>query len=152
MKFPIFAALVVALMSCNSNTQSTSESKDSTEKTEVADKQISLAGQWRLIDYAGEKEMKNFNSDENYILTFDTENGTFGMQTDCNSLSGSYKTEGDSIKFDNIAKTLMACPNDEVEKEIGRILPMIDTYTVKNDTILALRADMRTMARFSLVK
>lgn len=66
------------------------------------------------------------------------EDSTYFIMTNCNSISGSYKIEGDSITLGDGAMTEMACDNMATEDALRRILPEISTIDVQNDTVIRL--------------
>lgn len=66
------------------------------------------------------------------------EDSTYFIMTNCNSISGSYKIEGDSITLGDGAMTEMACDNMATEDALRRILPDISTIDVQNDTVVRL--------------
>ncbi len=66
------------------------------------------------------------------------EDSTYFIMTNCNSISGSYKIDGDSITLGDGAMTEMACDNMATEDALRRILPAISTIDVQNDTVVRL--------------
>lgn len=66
------------------------------------------------------------------------EDSTYFIRTNCNSISGSYKVEGNSIILGDGAMTEKACDNMATEDALRRILPDISTIDMKNDTVVRL--------------
>ena len=146
----ILSVLAAALVSCGGNKAKAPVEAIEDEVKEEA-KEASLDGKWRLVDYAGETEVAVVPDAEQYCLQMQAD-GVFTINTDCNSIGGNYKLNGDSITFDNIGVTEMACPSEAVENAMKRILPQVTTYTIAADTVLTLRADARIMATFNRIK
>lgn len=70
------------------------------------------------------------------------EDSTYFIMTNCNSMSGSYKVNGDSITFGDGAMTEMACDNMATEDALRRILPDISTIDMQSDTVVRLNGLM----------
>lgn len=66
------------------------------------------------------------------------EDSTYFIMTNCNSISGSYSINGDSITLRDGAMTEMACDNMATEDALRRILPRISTIDVQSDSIVRL--------------
>lgn len=64
--------------------------------------------------------------------------GTFGASTNCNTLGGEYVLDNDSIRFDNMLITEMACDNMTVEEMLGRVLPEVQALDCVNDSVIHL--------------
>ena len=72
----------------------------------------------------------------------------------CNTLNGTYEiSEGGRIKFSQMASTMVACFNMEIEEGLKRALEVADNYSLSADgKYLSLnRARMAPMARFEAV-
>lgn len=81
----------------------------------------------------------DIDPERNQSFTFD--DGSFGVNTNCNTLGGEYVLKGDSISFTNIMTTEMACDNEQVERLVMRILPEVRTVDCVNDSTLRLNTD-----------
>ena len=66
------------------------------------------------------------------------EDSTYFIQTNCNTISGTYTIKGDSITLGDGAMTEMACDDMSVEDALRRILPDISTIDVQNDSVVRL--------------
>lgn len=75
----------------------------------------------------------NFNND-----------GTFWIATNCNTISGEYTHNGDSILFSNIMITEMACDNMEIEQQLLRVLPIVKAIDCTNDSNIMLNSTSGT--------
>ncbi len=71
---------------------------------------------------------------KNYTLAFltDTRNA---VQADCNKGNGSYTVEGNTIKFGNMAMTMMACPPGSLADTFMRQLGSASTYKIVGDRL-----------------
>lgn len=67
--------------------------------------------------------------------------GTFSFNTDCNSCGGHYRQTGDSIRFEEVYFTEMACEHMETETLLKRVLPQVKLVDWNNDSILRLDTD-----------
>lgn len=75
---------------------------------------------------------------------------TYLIHTNCNTISGSYTLQGDSIFLGDGPMTERACDNMATEDALRRILPDIATLYLQNDTVLRLNA--RTPSSYILLK
>lgn len=101
---------------------------------------VDLRGQWFIenivfsdSDYVRPDEVAQ--SVKQYIVFDDS---TYYIMTNCNSISGTYTMNGDSITLSDGAMTEMACDNMDTENALRRILPRISTIDVQNDTVVRL--------------
>lgn len=123
---------------CSGNKEVKSDRLDDKVKTEVADADI--RGQWYIenivfsdSDYVRPDETSS--SMKQYIVF---EDSTYFIMTNCNSISGSYTVQGDSIRLSDGAMTEMACDDMRTEDALRRILPNISTIDVQNDSVVRL--------------
>ena len=107
---------------------------------------------WKLIEING-KQVEATTSREAFI-TLKNENQRVNGNGGCNTLNGTYEiTPGNRIKFSQMATTMMACLNMEIEEGLKKALEMADNYSLSEDgKFLSLnRARMAPLARFELV-
>lgn len=79
------------------------------------------------------------------FFTFNPDS-TYGVQTNCNTISGNFVLNGDSIVFDPSGmgiSTMMMCEDMTVEDNLKAILPKVNGYTLDvtatpGDTVLTL--------------
>ena len=77
-----------------------------------------------------------------------------GMQAfaGCNQITGKYALyQGNGLRFENVAATLMACPDMKLEDEFKKVLSTVDNYVIKGDTLSLRMAKLPMMARFQAV-
>ncbi|MEE4176618.1 MAG: copper resistance protein NlpE N-terminal domain-containing protein [Bacteroides sp.] len=97
----------------------------------------SLSGRtWRLIEVKGTPfEMKDayFHIP---ILIFNEEEGRFAGNAGCNNLMGSYElNDSNGIRMSEVASTLMACPDMELEQTFLELVKSVETYQLGWDTL-----------------
>jgi len=108
---------------------------------------------WKLIEINGKPVTSETVAKEPFIILKNEDqrvNGNGG----CNTIFGTYEiSEGNRIKFSQMATSLMACLNMEVEDALKKALDMADNYSVSEDgKYLSLnRARMAPLARFEVV-
>lgn len=105
--------------------------------------------QWQLIELRGRPIPAG--TANNAGLTLRAADAFVSGHAPCNSFSGHYViTSGQRIRFDrNMASTMMACADMDLEAEFFDVLRMTDNYTVGDDGTLSLnRARMAPLARF----
>ena len=70
----------------------------------------------------------------------------------CNSIRGGYELKpGNRIRFTNMASTMMACPDMELEQEFFKVLNMADNFACDGKTLFLHQARMAPLARFEAV-
>ncbi|WP_288317733.1 META domain-containing protein [Xylanibacter caecicola] len=133
------ASLVAVIATgCSGNKKNSADVAGSTTLETVTDADI--RGQWYIenivfndSDYVRPDE--TIHSVRQYISF---EDSTYFIQTNCNTISGTYTIKGDSITLGDGAMTEMACDDMSVEDALRRILPDISTIDVQNDSVVRL--------------
>jgi heat shock protein HslJ len=101
---------------------------------------------WRLIQIGG-SEVPN-NGNYAYII-IDTVKNTVGGFTGCNSLAGQSTLQpGNKISFGKMVATRKFCFEVNYEKQLLDILDMVDSYVIKEDTLILNKAKMAPQAVF----
>ena len=137
--FIVAASLLMATAAgCSGNKETKSDKTDNEVRTEIAN--VDIRGQWYIenivfsdSDYVRPDESSS--SMKQYIVF---EDSTYFIMTNCNSISGSYAVNGDSIKLGDGAMTEMACDDMRTENALRRILPHISTIDVQYDSVVRL--------------
>lgn len=84
---------------------------------------------------------KEIDSGRVYFTLSNDENRFYGRGF-CNSFNGRYLLKGsDTIKFNNLASTKMACPDLNAENEFFSMLKQIDSYRFEGKTLLLKNSD-----------
>jgi len=105
---------------------------------------------WVLIELRGQAIELDEDQREAF-LTLRSEDSRLHGNSSCNTFNGSYAIKtGQRIEFgDNIAMTMMACPDMTIENQFMEVLKMVDNYSLGEDGTMTLnRARMAPLARF----
>ncbi|HEX7804478.1 MAG TPA: META and DUF4377 domain-containing protein [Pseudoxanthomonas sp.] len=102
----------------------------------VADTAALPAYHWKLTDAKDAKgqriEALFVNADKPVQLDF--ADGRVSVGNTCNRMGGAYSVEGDKLKFDRLASTLMACTDAKLmalDQEIGKRLEAESTFALQ---------------------
>lgn len=135
----VATALTILTASCGGNKEN-KETADNQQQDTMAN--VDMRGQWYLesivssdSEYMRVRPDIRLSSIHQYIVF---EDNTYFIQTNCNTISGTYAVKGDSIIFGDGVMTEMACDNMAVEDALRRILPNIATVYIQNDSIARL--------------
>lgn len=94
-----------------------------------------LAGtQWQLVEQGG-SPVEPF-----VTLSFDEQGGA-GGNGGCNVYGGSYSLDGDTIAFDGLFSTMMACPELDVEQAFFAALSSATTFALTDDGLVIRYGD-----------
>ncbi len=134
----VSAVSVIIATGCSNNKQNSADVADSITLNSMTEADI--RGQWYIenivfndSDYVRPDEAMPGVSQ--YIIF---EDSTYFIRTNCNTISGAYTVNGDSITLGDGAMTEMACDNMAVEDALRRILPDISSVDVQNDSVVRL--------------
>ena len=104
---------------------------------------------WILTELRGQPVETGEGQSQAFLLLRSEESRLHGNAA-CNTFNGSYAIKsGQRIQFgENIAMTMMACPDMTVEDQFIDVLKMTDNYSIGDDGSLSLnRARMAPLAR-----
>lgn len=107
---------------------------------------------WKLKTIEGKNVTMADNQEREIFFTLKNDNRVTGF-AGCNTISGEYILEdGNRIRFKNMATTLRACPDVDVnESELLNVFNTADNYTISDD-ILSLNVGRRApLATFEAV-
>ncbi len=138
-KFLILCLLVTA-SACTGTKGDTNISKVN-ENTGAETKIADIQGQWMIENIV--------ENDSSYVRPSDLENAvtvyidfrkdySFGINTNCNHISGQYVVKNDSIALNDISATEMAFDNMEIEDMLKKILPEVNYLDSINHSIARL--------------
>ena len=74
-----------------------------------------------------------------YIL-FESD-GDYSVMTNCNHGAGKYTLSNTEISFRDAAWTELACDNMATEEAIRRILPLLRSVEIENDSVMRINSD-----------
>jgi heat shock protein HslJ len=75
-----------------------------------------------------------------YTLTL-ADDGTFKARADCNTVLGTYVTDGDEITLSLGPSTLVACPEGSLADQFVSLLHTVSTFTVDGNDLALHLAD-----------
>lgn len=92
---------------------------------------------WKLVELEGQKVTMSPGQEKEAHFVLQSEGNKLVGFSGCNAFFGEYVlTEGNRIRFENLASTLRACPDLDVsEQELFQVFGMVDNYTIHNDTL-----------------
>jgi heat shock protein HslJ len=92
---------------------------------------------WKLVELEGQKVTMSSGQEKEAHFILQSEGNKLVGFSGCNAFFGEYfLTEGNRIRFENLASTLRACPDLDVsEQDLFNVFSMVDNYTVYNDTL-----------------
>ena len=107
-----------------------------TAQAAPADTTALTAYHWRLNDAkdASGKRIEALFVKADKPLQLDFAEGRVGVSNTCNHMGGAYSVEGDKLKFDRLASTLMACSDPKLmalDQEIGKRLEAESTFALQ---------------------
>ena len=66
--------------------------------------------------------------------------GSYSVMTNCNHGAAQYKLTGQAISFEDAAWTELACDNMKVEEAMRKILPLLRTVELENDSVMRINS------------
>lgn len=101
---------------------------------------VGIAGEWTIEKYnpQNKKPGKLVAADGVYNVVFG-QDGSFFCETGCNNVNGGYIAQGDSLTFDRLLTTMMACPNMDMQHAIVEILPNVSTYEISSKAVMTIK-------------
>ena len=103
---------------------------------------------WKLTRLGDQPVLPTIQEREPHLVLSSEENRVSGF-SGCNSLSGSYTLNGDSIGFSPMASTMMACADGaDVERAFFAALERVRTWRLLGRNLDFLDAEGELAARF----
>lgn len=143
MKKQLLLAIIlftVLLTSCNvlsSKSKSITQKGDNKTKNELSIQKLDIfQTQWELIRMGASKP--NLTGTDNKVsILFSKDNSHFAGFSGCNRYSGKYEIKKESLLFDNIISTKMACPEADMTFETNYIntLNKVNNFAINGDTL-----------------
>lgn len=118
------------LAGCSTKSNDTGKDTTSGETENIQLDTVGLQGKWMLKSYVIDSETTEFDTDADYILSFNEPDNTFGMTTDCNTIGGNFNITNDTIRFQQIMVTEMACDKMTVEENMIRLFNDTTAYAI----------------------
>ena len=139
--FPVIALLAVA---CSGNKNQSQKEVKTDVATAVTVNNADILGQWYIENI--------FFSDSDFVRPTEEIPGSrmyvifepdssYSVMTNCNHGAGHYKLSGNAISFEDAAWTELACDNMKTEEAIRKILPLLGTVEIENDSVMRINSD-----------
>ncbi|BAQ66497.1 copper resistance protein NlpE N-terminal domain-containing protein [Geminocystis sp. NIES-3709] len=133
-----------------------SEDEEKTENMENSESQeVSLINtRWELVEIMGKPVTKTENQRQAIFMMFSNtdDNNRVNGFGGCNNFMGGFEMkEGNRINFEQMASTMMACENIEMETTFMETLQQIDNYTMKDNVLSLNRAKMAPLLKFTAI-
>lgn len=92
---------------------------------------------WKLKTLEGKEVKMDKNQEREIFFMLKTEDNRVNGFAGCNSLMGTYTLEkGNRIKFSQMATTMMACPDLNInESEFLKVFELADNYSINGDEL-----------------
>ena len=139
----IFLSIVLLALSCCGNKHQSQEEVREDEATKVTIDSVNLLGQWYIeniffSDSAYVRPSEEVPGSRMYVL-FEAD-CCYSVMTNCNHGAGHYKRSGNTITFDDAVSTELACDNMKTEEAMRKILPLLRTVEVENDSVMRINS------------
>jgi heat shock protein HslJ len=104
---------------------------------------------WKLTQL-GEQIVATPQGAREIHLVLQSENQRVTGFSGCNTMAGSYVLEGDKLRFDRMAGTMMACagPGMELEQKFLAIFAQAARWEISGESLRLLDENGRTLATF----
>ena len=151
MKYVILICFILlAVAACNEPAK-TSASQMATDTTALNTQTTSVqeplaAYRWKLKELEGKTIGDSINGQEPYI-SFNSADSSVGGRVGCNRFGGTYKMDGDSIRFSRFFSTKMACADMSVENTFLGLIDSVNRF-MANDKELHLMRNSDIVAIF----
>lgn len=140
MKMKILSLVLVTILTvgCKSNKEKKSENNQHpNEPTAASDTSITNK-YWKLIKLDGQEVTMAKNQERERYFSLKADKNRIQGFSGCNSFSGEFTLEKEKkrIRFSQLASTMKACPDVDVdESAFLKIFDLTDNYTINNDTL-----------------
>lgn len=104
---------------------------------------------WKLVSINEREVTKDDFMSKEPHLNFKSEFNRVGGNDGCNGFGGIYFLDGNTIKFDKMMSTLMACPDSFVYEQFIKILQDELIYTADEETLMIQSKE--TLMKFKVV-
>lgn len=156
----LLALVSLSFMSCKEEAEKNNDATINdtvvvqSDNVEAADGDVVLSNStWRLVKLNGKAIEKNKDGERDLGIIF-TSDGRFSGYAGCNNMMGEYelKEAESQIKFSKVGMTMMACPDDSLEKGLVEVLELADNYNFDGKTLKLNKARMAPIAEFEIIK
>ena len=147
-KFTSIAVFSFIVITCGNKTLTKKDSATAEANAGITEKY------WKLIEINGKPVAMDETMGSEAFIILKNEDQRVNGSGGCNTIFGTYEiSEGNRIKFSQMATSMKACLNMDVEVALKKVFDVVDNYTVSEDgKYLSLnRARMAPLARFEVV-
>ena len=143
-KFLIIPLIFPLIVSCSGGKKGSTEIKDTNNVSAINSGSVDIAGQWYIEniffnDSTYTRPAEVCPGSRQYVL-FESD-GSYSVMTNCNHCVGKYSLSGNVISFRDGAWTELACDNMATEEAMHKILPLLCTVDVENDSVMRINSD-----------
>ncbi|MFQ3229926.1 META domain-containing protein [Reinekea sp.] len=134
----IFSGMAIVLLVNCSSFQEVQSNVNDVSLNELPESTNTITEKyWKLIELKGQKVTISPGQEKEAHFVLHTEASKLAGYSGCNAFFGEYTlSEGNRIRFENLASTMRACPDLNVsEQELFQVFGMVDNYTIHNDTL-----------------
>jgi len=141
---PLLIGAVFALAACTHDNSPPASSSPQKSTAQL------LNTYWKLTQLDG--QVVTVQGDRDVHMVLHSENQRIAGFSGCNQMMGSYVLNGDQIKFDQMAGTMMACiANEELERKFLAMFPQVARWHIEGETLQLQDAGGKTLAMFESV-
>ena len=105
---------------------------------------------WTLTQLNGES-IKSESGHNDAWIELNAESKRLAGSGGCNRLMGSYELEGSTLRFRQVASTMMACPGETMPREQSflKALSATTTFRIRGSTLILRSEDSAELARLT---
>lgn len=136
----VLTSCLLVIMACSSLKQSTKNNKNHLSGVE-----------WKLVSVKAVNDSVIIAPSTEAVptLLFDSKEGRISGLGGCNRFMGSYTAEGNSLKFGNIATTMMMCFDQmDIESAVLNAFQETNSYKLQNQELFLMH-DTTVLATYS---
>jgi uncharacterized lipoprotein NlpE involved in copper resistance len=107
---------------------------------------------WKLTEIMGKPVVKTDGMGKEPHMILKAADFRVNANGGCNTMNGAFTLMPmDRIRFSRMISTMMACPDMEIEKQLGEVFEKTDSYILQGDKLQLIRARMAPLAKFEAV-
>jgi heat shock protein HslJ len=140
----LFLGVVLALAACTHDAPPPTPSTASRSTAQL------LNTYWKLTRL-GEQVISTPAGAREVHFVLHSENQSVSGFSGCNRMMGSFALDADTLKFDQLGGTLMACvsaPDNELERKFLAMFPQVARWKIDGENLSLLNSSGKTIAGF----
>lgn len=103
---------------------------------------------WKLAQMEGIPAEAMTGEADAFTLNFSNADTMIYGRTNCNRFFGRYQKQGETLRFENMGMTRMACPDMQYEDAFVKMLEEVNGFKIKGDQLMLLN-EKKTLATFA---